>query len=207
MPEDEQKSRALFGAEKGLTILLAWWAVPFTLVGFWIRFIPSHDWITTALHVLLVAVCATFGAYSYRAAVCTLSGAMRKPELAVWWQSGAYWLIPLVVVLTGTLSLNAGLNPARREIIAEHHSSPLLRIVRAIPGYRTYVDIREAEISTKPSYWTGRETSLDGVKGVDLRGRDFRQARASDAFMAKARLDRADFSGADLSGLPRPTVR
>ena len=38
-----------------LALLLAWWVVPVTLVFFWGRFLPRHDWRWTFLHIVLLA--------------------------------------------------------------------------------------------------------------------------------------------------------
>jgi hypothetical protein len=37
--------------ETGLSILLGWGVVPITLLLFWIRYLPRHDWGGTTLHV------------------------------------------------------------------------------------------------------------------------------------------------------------
>ena len=66
--------------ENFVSILLAWWVVPFTLLAFWLRFLPRHDWWGTTLHVALIAGAAWFGVYSYRLAVRTLSGGATATE-------------------------------------------------------------------------------------------------------------------------------
>jgi Pentapeptide repeats (8 copies) len=70
----EVDQRLLTRVENFISIFLAWWVVPLTLLAFWIRFLPRHDWWVTALHVALIAAAAWFGVYSYRLAVRTLSG-------------------------------------------------------------------------------------------------------------------------------------
>lgn len=47
--------------ENVVSILLAWWVVPLTLLAFWFRFLPLHGWWLTALHVAVVAVATGFG--------------------------------------------------------------------------------------------------------------------------------------------------
>ena len=71
----ELAQRPLTRVENVVSILLAWWVVPFTLLAFWLRYLPRHDWWGTALHVALIAIADGFGVYSYRLAVRTLSGA------------------------------------------------------------------------------------------------------------------------------------
>jgi hypothetical protein len=57
--------RPLTGWENFLSISLAWWVVPFTLLAYWLRFLPMHDWRVTTLHGVLIAGAAWFGVYSY----------------------------------------------------------------------------------------------------------------------------------------------
>ena len=40
----------------GLSIILIWWVVPFTLVLLWGAFLTKHDWLITGLHILLIEV-------------------------------------------------------------------------------------------------------------------------------------------------------
>ena len=41
----ELAQRPLTRVENVVSILLAWWVVPFTLFAFWLRFLPRHDWL------------------------------------------------------------------------------------------------------------------------------------------------------------------
>ena len=76
----ELAQRPLTRVENVVSILLAWWVVPFTLLAFWLRFLPRHDWWVTTLHVALIAGAAWFGVYSYQLAVRTLSGGATATE-------------------------------------------------------------------------------------------------------------------------------
>lgn len=76
----------------------------------------------------------------------------------------------------------------------------------ALVGYGPFADLQEAEVSTKPTNWTGqKQEEVALVKGADLKGKNLRYATALGAFLAKADLrgadlHRADLRGADLSG-------
>ena len=69
------RDRPLSRLENLVSIALAWWVVPLTLVLFWLRYLPRHDWWGTGLHVALITIAVGFGVHSYRLAVRTLSGA------------------------------------------------------------------------------------------------------------------------------------
>jgi len=43
-----------------ITIFLAWWVVPITMIAFWLRYIPRHDWIGTIFHLLLILFSVAF---------------------------------------------------------------------------------------------------------------------------------------------------
>ena len=82
-------------------------------------------------------------------------------------------------------------------------------------GYRTFANLREADVSTKPATWTGlaerphekldktlmekTRAELALVKGAPLRRVDLRHADAYRAFLVKADLSGAKLQGANLS--------
>ena len=37
-------------------VFLVWWVVPLTLLLFWLRYLPNHDWHVTSLHIALVVL-------------------------------------------------------------------------------------------------------------------------------------------------------
>jgi hypothetical protein len=163
--------------------------IPITLLAFWWRYLPRQDW-GTWLHVALLALAAGFGVYSYRLAVRTLRDGLtdydvRADRLDNW----AVGLSVRAAVVVGGLSLYAKGNPTAQVVV---------------PVFRTAADLRDADISIKPSNWTGRQQTADieiaETKGADLRNRDLRHASAAGAFLVKARLNNADLTGAQLQG-------
>ena len=55
------------------TVILAWWAVPVNLVGFWIKYLPRHDWVGTGLHLGFFAASISLAIIFYISAVNTIS--------------------------------------------------------------------------------------------------------------------------------------
>jgi uncharacterized protein YjbI with pentapeptide repeats len=193
--------RPLSRLENLVSIALAWWAVPFTLVGFWLRYLPRHDWSGTGLHVVLITIAVGFGVHSYRLAVRTLSGAGEPsapgPDEPFWtwilrgirnYRPDRWTIVAFSIALV--LSAGAAIDPGEN----------LLTTL----GYETYAELTEDDISTKPSGWTGREETaaveIAQVKGADLEGRDLRNAAASEAFLVKAQLESANLRRIDLWG-------
>jgi hypothetical protein len=55
------------------TVFLAWWAVPFILLRFWLRYLPRHDWVGTGLHLGFFAASISLAIIFYISAVNTIS--------------------------------------------------------------------------------------------------------------------------------------
>ena len=49
---------ALSRFEACISIVLAWWLVPLTLMMFWLRYLPRHDWSGTILQIALIVAAA-----------------------------------------------------------------------------------------------------------------------------------------------------
>ena len=65
--------------QKWISIALAWWAVPFTLILFWGRYLRRHDLVGTTLHCVLTAICVSGAIFLYLLAGATLRGDSRRP--------------------------------------------------------------------------------------------------------------------------------
>src|SRR5918996_1048089 len=218
--------RSLIRDEKGLAILLAWGLVPLTLIFFWLRYLPAHDESGTALQFAALAFASWYGMRTYQLAIWTLRGPLwqaEKRQTETQWNKALRtvrrlrtnrhvgpWLVTLVVTLVVMLVwLSARCNLVGSEFLGlkypcvAFHSS-LTGSLPHFPKYYGTADLRDAEISIKPSNWTGvDEESLAAeiaqVKGADLSELDLREVDASGAFLVKARLEDADLRRANLS--------
>ncbi len=193
-----------------VSILLAWWLVPATLVLLWGRYIPRHDWFGTGLLIALLALSSGYGLYSYWLARRTLRG--REPQAFPWGRPWADWR-PYQAV--GALAIGAAFAVVSLGAIEGEpefdeagelylRASPETWVPYAFDrlGYRTSADLREVDVSTKPDDWwqasEAQREGLVGIKGAALRGSDLRYADAFRAFLAKADLREADLRNADL---------
>jgi uncharacterized protein YjbI with pentapeptide repeats len=66
-------------------------------------------------------------------------------------------------------------------------------------GYNPFAQVTEADVSTKPPGWTGREEEIALVKGANLNRLKLRYIQAYGAFLVKAHLWRTDLRHAYLS--------
>jgi uncharacterized protein YjbI with pentapeptide repeats len=212
----------------GISILLAWWLVPATLVLFWLRYLPRHDWRGTALHVAMLVVAIMCAVRFQHLAKLTLRGELRgriwpsvnfssaaektrlsrlleffriglKNALRRTWRLAASGL--LVLLLTVVVSDGAinGTVPRRQN---GQRLSHRVIVPKVLPyfGARAFADLEEAVVSTRPESWflATRVEPLDVVNGAQLRGADLRYASAEGAFLAKADLRGAELQGANL---------
>ena len=211
--------RPFTSLKAGISISVAWGLVPFTFVWFWLRYLTRHDWPGTIWHILLIVVAAGFGAVAFRTALATLRGKLRKPQVEATTSIWEHWkrklrslpyyrpapLTAIVTIVTVALTVSVSLGGIEG---VRTRDLKITDVRTWVPwtferfGYSTFADLRETDISVKPSdYWQiDEEHRQDSVKGANLRGRDLRHADAGGAFLVRANLQRANFKEADLGG-------
>jgi uncharacterized protein YjbI with pentapeptide repeats len=205
MNQDAPSTRFI---EKTISILLAYWLVPLTLLCYWGRYLTQQDMHGTLLHVLLFATATGVAIYSttrvgrpeesFSARKKLSAGLVRKLKTL----SFSHLITGLVVTLF-LLSLGTIKGVPHDETRAPQFSAADVR--RWAPsvfwtiGYEPYADLTEAVISKKPAGWTGADDQLGSVSGAHLNKTNFRYAQAYGVFLANAHLFRADFKGAFLS--------
>ena len=207
--------------ENGAVIFLAWWIVPVTVLMFWGRYLPRHEWFGTGLHIVLLVVSIGSAILLQRHAAATL----RRDVTAFCWRrpwsdrriyQGAVALG--LGVVFALVSLGAIEGEARRSVSGVVLGGIATWVPYAFDrvGYRTYANLRETDVSTKPATWTGlaerpaggldnnllekARAELAHVKGAPLGSADLRYANADGAFLARANFNRANLQGADLLG-------
>jgi uncharacterized protein YjbI with pentapeptide repeats len=188
--------------EEVVSIVLAWWFVPFTFILFWFRYLTRQDWKGTILHIVLTAF-NFMAATSLRAlAQRTLQG-HRSPPFSLRNSkqllaggpiaAGATVAFILLCVSSGTINGDdsvTGLSP----------KTWIPKAMRVL-GYRPFADFTEKDVSTKPPNWTGKDPSqVDLVKGASLRGSSLRYLDARRSFLVNADMVRTDLRSANLSG-------
>ncbi len=172
-------------SQTALSVFLAYWVVPLTLVFLWGRYLTRHEWIGTGFHVALLALSIVIAISLHGKAASTLRGAARQ---SVPWrkrlkQKGTY------ISAFATVVLLSGL---------------IWRSELAISGQTVFfrADLAEQDVSTKPPTWTGQKEKeaeeIALVKPARLRGANLRGATVAFAFLVRADLRRADLSAADL---------
>jgi Pentapeptide repeats (8 copies) len=187
--------------ENAVSIVLAWWALPFTLAAFWLRYLPKHDWPGTAFHLILFAVTVHAALGFHALAKRTLRG---DPARNFRWKrpwagfnpyrAAVSALTAIVFVLLSVGTIEGGSNP--------NGSRPKEIVLGALWEFRTYANLNGVDLSTKPVGYTGlaerAKPELAQIKGASLSGADLRGADASWAFLVKASLVATHLQGAHL---------
>ena len=192
-----------------ITIFLAWWVVPITMIAFWLRYIPRHDWVGTIFHVGLIVVSVAFAIYFYRLCAVTLQG-KKKIEfrfLRFWGDRKFYYSVGVGVVGGLFLFLSYGaIEGVRPPLKWEEKPVNLYRIEELIPwgfkkvGYQVIADLREKSVSEKPNNYgeIAKKERLEFVIGAKLKNSDLRYADMYKAFLVKADLREAKLHNAFL---------
>ena len=204
-----------------LSVLLAWWVVPFTLFFFWGRYLMRHDWFVTTLHVVLLTVAIGFGWMFYSPASATLRGTSRIPSFIwayAWKDSRTYKQIAVCAfgVIFWFISPNAIQGIPRYFYSGEYRwwregskgpdptvgAYSLRRLVpRSLEyiGMSPFAKLSGENLSSKPPNWTGDIKEYASVKGAYIRGANMEYADGHRAFLVNADMSRARLSNSDLA--------
>ena len=205
-----QEERPTFSRLKvAVSIATTWMLVPLTLLLFWLRYLPRHEMLVSQLQFAAVLLSVGAGLLFYLRASATLRG---RRHYSRGWRTSlggstsfASALAVLWIGLIGYAICDGAVNGVPRKQAAA--AAPGLRTwvpqLVETTGYRTYADLTEATLSTRPQNWWRLEPDLQitlaGVAGAKLRGQDLRYAEARAAFLAKADLRNARLMGTVLT--------
>ena len=187
-----------------VTIFLAFWTVPATLIGFWIRYLPRHDWLITGLQVGLIIFSAGSTIIFYSGGAKTLRGKERRSYLwkRQWRKFFFAAFVGLLGVLFWVLSYGA-INGVQSEDLKLKDIKVVVPWIFQKFGFSPFADFREKDVSIKPiDYYKieSVEKQIESVKGANLKGIDLRFADLDYSFMVKADLRFANLQNTQLSG-------
>lgn len=191
-----------------VSVVLAWWLVPVTLLLFWGRFLRRHDLFWTLFHALLLAISIIAAVWLYHLANKTLRGDERRPFLlkVILKKQNTYLRTAMAVVLAaflGAISVGAIYGDPTIEpddlSTGAHGPRTWVPVVMSRLGYSPFANLANADVSIKPANWTGKkDEELDLVKGANLLGTNLRNADAKGTFFVNANLSEALMEGVDL---------
>ena len=182
-----------------ITRVLVWWAVPLTLVGFWLRFLVRRDPSISYFHAFLLTLSVFYAQWLWHVARMTLEtggvaerGRMRrlgKPR--AFSRLSFTGLTMFIVILTTSVSVSP------RSVDRTESWSTLLPSALGSTSWRTYFNVDGMDLSQKPSSWDGNDLSL--VRGGGFLSRNLGCVSAAQVFAVKADFRRAYLGGANLT--------
>lgn len=205
--KDGHRPAALF-LEAAISILLAYWLVPATLLLLWARYLTRQDLQGTILQVFATVAATGIAVFLPRTVNRTFRGDRIEPLAA----EGAFkavktyrrWAAPVGLgVILAALSIGTirGMphDPSWIPNAKSEGSSAWAANIFWAAGYNPFPNLTESVISAKPDNWSGRDEDLAQVSGASLNKSSLRFAEAYRVFLAKAHLWGADLRGAFLS--------
>lgn len=214
-PHLKERRPPLSRLQVGISVFVAWWLGPLTVLLFWGRYLRRHDWAGTILLVMLLTASIGAAIIFFTLAAATLRGEERKPLpwKKAWRERRSYKQGALVLGVGAAFSLLSfgtiyGIRP---DFASGSPDSPLTSHLKAadprvwvprafaLVGYSPFADLREVDVSIRPPNWTGlKEEEMDSIKRARLRRKNLRYADAYRAFLVGADLNGADLQGAYL---------
>jgi uncharacterized protein YjbI with pentapeptide repeats len=194
--------------ETALAVLILYWVTPATVLLFWGRYMTIQDMRGTALHILLAVGAVAAGLnFPKMAGKAFESDSSRNgnPENVKSGRSALMFMaVPGAIgILLFLLSVGTFLGVPHHDRTATQPGSLGIRAWAAdvlwTIGYNPYAQLTEADVSTKPRDWMGREEQFAEVKGANLNGLRLRYVEAYGAFLVRARFWQTDLRNAYLS--------
>lgn len=215
LPRLKKYRPPLSRVQVGISVFIAWWLGPLTILLFWARYLRRHDWPATMLLVVLLTASIGAAIALYSLAAATLRGERRKPltlkEALKNPRSYKRCALILAVGIVFYLFSFGAIDGIRADFASATPDSPLTANLKAadprlwVPrsfiliGYNPFADLREVDVSIRPPNWTGqKEEEMASVKRARLRGKNLRYADAYRAFLVGADLNGANLQGAYL---------
>jgi uncharacterized protein YjbI with pentapeptide repeats len=194
--------------EKAVSLLLAYWVIPFSLLLYWARYLTLQEIRGTILQEFLVVAATGMAVY----ATTRVGRPQKKWTLQ---KSRAHRIAQklrqstpaaMPIVLCGILTfLSAGTIagvPHDKARAQQYRAASTRRWASSVlwsVGFDPYADLTESVLSTAPASWRGADDQVSSVQGARLNASNLRYAQAYGIFLANAHLWRADFEGAFLS--------
>jgi uncharacterized protein YjbI with pentapeptide repeats len=194
--------------ERGISLVLAYWTVPATLLLFWARDLTRQEIHGTVLQALLVVMATGVALYATTKVGRPQERWALEGKWAQRFVAKARAMNPVrVAAVVGLvlLLLSAGTiagvphdwsrSPQYGPVNIRRWASTALWGL----GFDPYADLTEAAISSRPGNRTLEDDQLGSVDGARLNNVNFRYAQAYGIFLVNAHLWRADFQGAFMS--------
>lgn len=194
--------------EAGIAMILLYWVTPATLLLFWARYLSMEDLRGSIAQALLVAGAAVAALNFPRMAAKAFGADLERPgrkekfsrkKIARFRKGVPIGAGAVLALLSAGIILGVPHDAAR----TVPSGAPKIKTWAAqalwLAGYNPFAQLTEADVSSKPPGWSGRDEDLASVKGANLNRLKLRYIQAYGAFFAKAHLWQSDLRHAYLS--------
>lgn len=186
--------------------LMAYWAVPATVLVIWLRYLVRQDMRGTLLQILIfMATVAAATSLPSLVSRILRPGEIRKPtkkgivRVTLWSLRAALGGAAILLLLSFGIIHGLPSDPSSAPEVAAASPRRWAADVIRVTGLRPYADLTEATLITPGTRRSPTEdTTGDGV-GPGLNQMQLRFARAYRAYLPSARMWRADLEGAYLT--------
>ncbi|MEE9614169.1 MAG: pentapeptide repeat-containing protein [Thermodesulfobacteriota bacterium] len=205
-----KKERPLMSRTQNvISVILAWWFTPLTLIFFWGRYIVRQDWLGTLCHVALLNLAVYSGIFFYHYVKSTLQGTEH-----IRWFAGTMWPIAMVALMLFQIFVVAFAYEGRpynlqkadlsgTDLTGANLPKANLTGTKLSGADLTGADLTGAEFSWADltgAYLTGADLTGADLFTTDLTGAHLFGATLSEAHLLAANLTGADLTGANLTG-------
>lgn len=193
--------------QTSLSCFLLWWLVPSTLLAFWLRGLPRHDWLMTFSHLNITILTCGFAILFQSLARTALQGRpfrrYKHGALAILLTGMILTVLSCISfgALTGTPPHVFANNQAKANLTWPFSAAGLQRIVPQLLiaiGHGPFAELAEAELSTQRRPPASSSEKEHTIHGADLSQMNLRYANAVGAFLVNADLRATNLVGADL---------
>jgi uncharacterized protein YjbI with pentapeptide repeats len=194
--------------EAAIAKVFLYWFAPATVLLFWARYMRLEDLRGTTLHIFLavgaVVAAMNFPRMAGKAFETNAPGRGNERKSLYGLAREFHNSVPPAIgLLLFLLSIGTYLGVPHDYRGAQVTSAGIFRPMAPdllwTVGFNPFAQLTEAEVSSKPSNWTGSEEQIAQVKGANLNGLRLRYIQAYGAFLVKAHLWRTDLRSAYLS--------
>ena len=193
LPRLKDRRTLLSRVEYIITVVLAWWVVPLTLMAFWVRYLPRHEWGGTIIQLVLLVASIGTAIMLHRHTVRTLK---RMPTKYRWKTPWTDWRTLQFALTLFTGLIFFGLSWGAVEGVRAKETKPTdlttwVPKVFALFDFQVFANLRAQKLST---------IEIDGkITGPRLRRINLQYADAQNVWLENSDLDRAMLRGANLS--------
>lgn len=203
--------------EMGLMVFFVWYLIPLVTIFFWIRYLPSHNWYVSALHLMILVAVIFIGKHYYYATRRQANGGATYETRGLW-AKVLVKTVPLLTLVLGIIITDGAINSIGLYNFGYAYDFQNIRVISADKRRATYphriwvpyvlhnmgfivsAEFEYQNLSKQPeNYWLIKEEDrLQSIRPVSLKFSDLRTANFAYANLISANLEGTNLDRANL---------